>query len=852
MCFWGDFMKRLLLILLAFSLVAGCLPWMSTPAQAASGTEVVRDIAIVFDNSGSMYKPMGGVEESRMAWCRATYAMEAFATMMNAKDTMYIYPMHPIEVNGQAYSDSNPLRVTQKNAATIRDIYTPEPWGTPIETISIAYEGLKQSKADEKWLIVLTDGSEFSRNGSGLGSKTQKALEEELSRCVQDVNVMFLGIGKDAAMPNSNNIQGPCFYYGAKAEQSSQVLSKLTEMCNIIFGRDVLDISSSSVTFDVSMSKLILFVQGENITDVQLTGQSPTGTNTLKYSEKGSGGQGEDYFRVDKTLQGVMVTYGSLDAGTYTLSYSGNVTSITAYYEPEVDLQINLRDSEGNIVDPNGDLTEGTYYIEYMLVDKNGNPTTSQLLGNVNYKITYTINGQEYVVEANKAGKTQIDLKHNDTLDAKFQATYLDGYNIYKTSADLRWPSGGLTFGPPAAGALTMQISGGQDSYKLTQFKDGAVYRLQFAYEGAALSAEQLQQLNINITLDGGNATARVEQDSQGYYVKVDPCTNFVDTQAGQYTLNVSATFVNEYSQQVQASASTTFQLEDDSGALKLHLDVPQDYFVKSKLSSGKPIRIDVTLSGAPLTDAQLDQLELECNVKGLELKITPLYGESAFLVKILSDPAPDTGSYKIRFTAKTVNEIGRQVQDSASTKVQIRTLPLWLAILLPLLILLILFLLIWAYMNMKVLPKRLRMTDIEFYVDGDMVEASAKNIKFSGGGKSRGSLTIASPDFPDMRANVGMRVTVAAVSPRRVKSTKRKMRVIGISPTVVDGVKSYTLGGNSFDLDPIENVFVAAGSEPGDAFKPFNIGSNADVNINKNLDSGFSVNFDCKIIATK
>ena len=36
-----------------------------------------RAIYVVFDNSGSMYKP------GNMAWSQATYAMEVFAAMMN-------------------------------------------------------------------------------------------------------------------------------------------------------------------------------------------------------------------------------------------------------------------------------------------------------------------------------------------------------------------------------------------------------------------------------------------------------------------------------------------------------------------------------------------------------------------------------------------------------------------------------------------------------------------------------------------------------------------------------------------------------------------------------------------------
>ena len=94
---------------------------------ASAKTGDSRAIAIVFDNSGSMY--MNGDQ----AWCRATYAMEVFASMLNEGDTLLIYPMHPITVGDTEYTMDNPFRVTDAaQAFMIRDIYTKEAFGTPI------------------------------------------------------------------------------------------------------------------------------------------------------------------------------------------------------------------------------------------------------------------------------------------------------------------------------------------------------------------------------------------------------------------------------------------------------------------------------------------------------------------------------------------------------------------------------------------------------------------------------------------------------------------------------------------------------------------------------------------------
>ena len=87
-------MKRYISMLLAVLLLLSCMLTVTPAAHAAEKTEKSRAIAIVFDNSGSMY------EQSNQAWCRATYAMEVFASMLHAGDSLSIHPMNPIEVNG--------------------------------------------------------------------------------------------------------------------------------------------------------------------------------------------------------------------------------------------------------------------------------------------------------------------------------------------------------------------------------------------------------------------------------------------------------------------------------------------------------------------------------------------------------------------------------------------------------------------------------------------------------------------------------------------------------------------------------------------------------------------------------
>ena len=98
--------KRLItlfMVLILFVIATG----LGSSASTSSKVETTRAIAIVFDNSGSMYS--GG----NKAWCQATYAMEVFASMLNSEDILQIYPMWPIEVNGKEYTMEQPFEISK-------------------------------------------------------------------------------------------------------------------------------------------------------------------------------------------------------------------------------------------------------------------------------------------------------------------------------------------------------------------------------------------------------------------------------------------------------------------------------------------------------------------------------------------------------------------------------------------------------------------------------------------------------------------------------------------------------------------------------------------------------------------
>ncbi len=260
----------------------------------------------------------------------------------------------------------------------------------------------------------------------------------------------------------------------AKAAKSEDVLSTLTVMCNQIFGRDTLPksyITGKTVKFDISMSKMIVFVQGENVSDVTVTGASgPIGKKLSSASTKyGTKGCGNYKSITDTTLQGMMVTYTDCATGTYTINYKGTATSIEVYYEPNADLDFVFTDASGKTVDPKA-LYEGDYKVSFGMKDaKTGKLISSPLLGQPSYQGSYSVNGKEQTFKQDKGynGEIPVSLSMNDTFEAKLTVTYLSGYTISKDSTDFGWPKGGIKVAARPAGELKLEISGGQASYPL-------------------------------------------------------------------------------------------------------------------------------------------------------------------------------------------------------------------------------------------------------------------------------------------------------------------------------------------------------------------------------------------------
>ena len=807
-------MRKAAKICIAALILALLLCAVSGTASAANKEQKSRTIAVVFDNSGSMYL------NGNYGWCRATYAIEVFASMMNSGDTMLIYPMNEIEVDGERYSMDKPLTISgPEQAGKVRNIFTINAQGTPIETIRKAADGLNRQTNTEKWLVVLTDGDTFDENGKAYSNgETPKKVGELLDANTNNMNILYLGIGKKVEKP-THEVSGQYQYYADIAAESTAVLEKLTYMGNMIFGRDAMKTSGNTISFDVSLSKLIVFVQGQNVSNVTLTGDEgvvPGSVVETKYSERGAERKGETLkCNVDTNLQGVLATYENCKSGTYRLDYSGAASSTAVYYEPNVDLVVQLIDSEGNVIDRNSTAYAGSYTLAYGLIDnQTGELTQSELLGNTHYDVVYSVNGQETTLSSdNKFDSTEIELNAGDVIDATISAEYLNGYHITKSSSEFGWPDGGFAVStrPINTEALTLVFSGGQSEYKLSELEEAGVYRAKVYYENEQLTGEAFGRTNLTFALDGGNLQYTLEKVGDEYEVRLKYAGDAHDTDCGAYTISAAVEYVNEDGQRgVSAESSIPFTVEDDQFGLSAQIELQQSYYVLSDMEQAKPVIVHITKDGAPLTAEEMALTSLSADTDGLKNEITMLPEESAYAIRLLPSEGVETGKHPIRADVSMPDPFGQTLSAQAEDTVEVEKYPLWMRWAVIGLIALILLALLLLFLNQKVLPKKvLPAGQAELNVGGRNYEDNAR-IKYDRSGKRLSALAPPAPaGVTFISCDVAMRIMPE--SPRRISSKNRKIRVMEVRAD--QSISSIEIGAATYTKDEMGHFVKDDGS---------------------------------------
>ncbi|MBO5060791.1 MAG: hypothetical protein J6C82_07755 [Clostridia bacterium] len=548
----------LLIVLSVFQLDCG------TVLEAATVTKNSKtyEIAVVFDNSGSMYK--------NQAWCRAKYAMEIFASMMNYEngDVLKIFPMWPVTTDGTKPASGGSYEGIEIRSSSdinkISNLYTVVASNTPFAPVTEAYNALLGSGASEKWLIVLTDG-EF--NEEARGQKATIKLQSRLSELAsENIKVQYLGMGAATALKSD---ESRCFY--AKKSSETSLKEDLVSICNTIFQRSALPnnyLSGSALTLDMSMKNLIVFVQGADAKIGSLLAADNTPVKEIlnsgqrRYSEIKAGGY--ENAPVDTTLAGQVVTFGPCPKGSYTLEYS-NAASIQVFYEPDVDISLSLTNSDGQPVDyKTGQISAGNYTANYGIIDAvtGEDVTKSPLMGSDVVMSGKLVASDGTETEITSGGTVAIN--PDDATKIIIKGTYLKDYTISTEDDPASFPAIKVDF--PELKGLGLKASTEQPSSWFQTGKESGwkPIRVSATLAGEPLTDEQLSALIPSLTFSKDiTYSYKILPGESAFEINIgyDENGSYTKPESGKYKLTASAALTDEYGRDMQDETSMEFEV---------------------------------------------------------------------------------------------------------------------------------------------------------------------------------------------------------------------------------------------------------------------------------------------------
>lgn len=409
-------MKKNILHIVLYALVLIILAGATAvDVSAEAKTKKTRVIHVVYDDSGSMV-------DSNASWSQAKYALEVFTAMMNENDRLVIYPMSAYSITDDiskrsgnwdktiSLSGSMPL---DQRIKTVRGMNGDNGnyWNTPIQTVQSAGNDLRKATADEKWLLILTDGR-FD-NGKNDGDPRDAGKKDDKNKSVEDfvkdtilsyagqdnIRVYFVGIqgaGTDPlALAGLSKISQTDVFYKDAAKKEA-ILATITKAARTIYNLQPMKTSGKgnvSVSPDIPVSKFVIFAQGDSVKVGELKYQGKSiqssvnnvevevsaskdahPTNNPKYGNKYA-----------DNLKGEILTVMTEGAGgtpfpSGKYSFDCKSDTVEVYFEPGVDIQVLLvNDETGEAYN----LSDGVDYIEngnYSLKIQMVNPLTGDVV----------------------------------------------------------------------------------------------------------------------------------------------------------------------------------------------------------------------------------------------------------------------------------------------------------------------------------------------------------------------------------------------------------------------------------------------------------------------------------------
>ena len=791
--------NRILSFLVSVLLVISLFGTFSINTSAAVTTKKQKsyDIAIAFDNSGSMY--------DNKSWCRAKYAMEIFASMLDYEkgDRLRIYPMWEVATDGSTPVPSgNPMESSapviidgNDDIDKISNLYTIHASGTPFTPVTKAYEYLVSSSASEKWLIVLSDGA---FDGA---EKNESVLRDRLISMATNGNIKIQYLGFAGAKEIASDVANGMY---AKKSTDVSLMSDLVDICNSIFQRSILPAeyyNNNTLNIDLSMRKVIVFVQGQGAR-IESLKKSDGGSVAIlqesgqrKYSQISVG----KYYQtatppIDDSLYGEVVTFDECPKGQYTLNCPG-AKNVQIFYEPDVDIKVSLTDENGNSVDVSTDgIDAGEYTISSIIVDgtTGEDVTNHKLMGNDVLFTTYVRGSNESSAKRYENG-AKIRFEPDDKTEVIVEGTYLKDYTISTKDDPNAFPL--PLFVREQSLDFAVQLSQLNTDYKIASHAEWKPIKATLSIDGRPLSEAELQRTDVSFKMSNGisfYAEAVPNESAYNLYVGRDENNNVDMPPVGNYDLEIMFSYVDEYGKQFDRSCEVSVNVVCDLSVTAV-VEQSQAWYKIRDHEKWKPIKLQMTVDGAPLTEEQLARVQPTVSFNNnLPYRCEMSPTDSSYYVYIGSDEngnyvEPSTGKYKMQVSATFVDEYGNSFSDDDTVSFEIQRYSKIWRILIWILAFLILLVLWLLYMMQKVLPKSIVKDTANFNtMSSGELDSSFVDVEYSRKGKS---LTISGSPAVDFNEQCSASFDLRAVDNRFTKSNRRRIAIVGIN-SVCDEVK--------------------------------------------------------------
>ena len=347
-------MKRLFSIILAAVMISGMLAVFSVSAAADSDSEslsVKKIVSVVYDDSGSMK----GEDKS----VYASYAMQAFCSMLNSQDELYITFMNENMDDNDNSDTCNDLEnfepkkidLSDNNfQSTINSLSKPAHGGgfTPYGAIIKAFEKLTQVDCEDKnaqyWLVVITDGAftNWDYSGENITEEFKKYSATEMPNGSKPY-ITFLGIGSDVVAPNEE-LTNVHIYKASSAKAITDTMSKMAEK---VSGRTNIKVSqgtanSVKVSSNVPVSNFAVFAQN---TSAKVTKVTYGKNKEIKPNRKVS--LGVDGYDLNATACIIGNSKDIIEDGTYEIHFDGAIKAenVQVMFEPAVELVVSVENN---------------------------------------------------------------------------------------------------------------------------------------------------------------------------------------------------------------------------------------------------------------------------------------------------------------------------------------------------------------------------------------------------------------------------------------------------------------------------------------------------------------------------